>query len=45
MDYGDEVQVEIERFLSTGQIDDESALDELFAKFSDEQEQAVTKQA
>jgi hypothetical protein len=43
VDYGDEVQVEIERFLSTGQIDDESALDELFAKFSDEQEQAVTK--
>jgi len=33
--YGDEVQVEIERFLSDGHIDDESALKELFAKFSD----------
>ena len=35
VDYGDEVQVEIERFVSNGHIDDESALDELFAKFSD----------
>lgn len=45
VDYGDEVQIEIERFLSTGQIDDESALDELFAKFSDKEEPAVTKLA
>ena len=35
VDYGDEVQVEIERFRSDGHIDDESALEELFAKFSD----------
>jgi hypothetical protein len=35
VDYGDEVQVEIERFRSDGHIDDESALQELFAKFSD----------
>jgi hypothetical protein len=45
VDYGDEVQIEIERFLTTGQIDDESALDELFAKFSDKEDQAVTKLA
>ena len=38
VDYGDEVQVEIERFVSNGHIDDESALDELFAKFSDKEE-------
>jgi hypothetical protein len=35
VDYGDEVHVEIERFRSDGHIDDESALEELFAKFSD----------
>lgn len=35
VDYGDEVQVEIERFRSDGHIDDESALEELFAKYSD----------
>jgi hypothetical protein len=35
VDYGDEVQVEVERFVSNGHIDDESMLDELFAKFSD----------
>ena len=45
VDYGDEVQVEIERFLSTGQIDGESALDELFAKFSDKDERALAKLA
>jgi hypothetical protein len=38
VDYGDEVQVEVERFVSNGHIDDESALDELFAKFSDKEE-------
>ncbi len=38
VDYGDEVHVEIERFVSNGHIDDESALDELFAKFSDKDE-------
>ncbi len=37
VDYGDEVQVEVERFVSNGHIDDESALDELFAKFSDKE--------
>src|SRR6266699_3269339 len=35
VDYGDEVQVEVERFVSNGHIDDETALDELFATFSD----------
>jgi hypothetical protein len=38
VDYGDEVQVEIERFRSKGKIDDESALEELFNKFSDAEE-------
>ncbi|HMC64088.1 MAG TPA: hypothetical protein VKI65_04050 [Gemmataceae bacterium] len=38
VDYGDEVHVEIERFVSNGHIDDESALEELFAKFSDKDE-------
>jgi hypothetical protein len=37
VDYGDEVHWEIERFVSDGKIDDETALDELFAKFSDEE--------
>ncbi len=41
VDYGDEFQVEIERFVSNGHIDNESALNELFAKFSDKDE-AVT---
>jgi hypothetical protein len=35
VDYGDEVQVEIERFVSNGHIDDEAALDDLFANYSD----------
>ncbi len=34
-DYGDEFQWEVERFRSTGDIVDESAIEELFAKFSD----------
>lgn len=34
VDYGDEVQIEIERFVSNGHIEDESALIELFARFS-----------
>jgi hypothetical protein len=38
VDYGDEVHVEIERFVSNGHIDDESALEELFANFSDREE-------
>ncbi len=41
VDYGDETHVEIERFVSNGHMDDESALEELFAKFSDKEE-AVT---
>ena len=44
VDYGDEVQVEIERFVSDGHIDDEAALDELFAHFSDK-EDPVTQNA
>ena len=35
VDYVDEVHVEIECFRSDGHVDDESALKELFAKFSD----------
>jgi hypothetical protein len=42
VDYGDEFQVEIERFVSNGHIDDESALAELFAKFTDTDEKTVT---
>lgn len=38
VDYEDEVHVEVERFISNGHIDDESALDELFANFSDKEE-------
>lgn len=38
VDYGDEVHVEIERFISTGSIEGEAALDELFADFSDAEE-------
>ena len=40
VDYGDQVHIEIERFVSNGRIDDEAALAELFAQFSDEE--AVT---
>jgi hypothetical protein len=36
VDYGDELHWEIERFLSNGSIEDESALAALFANFSDE---------
>lgn len=35
VDYDDEVQVEIERFKSSGEIFDEGALEELFAVHSD----------
>jgi hypothetical protein len=38
VDYGDDVQIEVERFVSNGHIDDESALDELFTQFSDKEE-------
>ncbi len=41
VDYGDEVQVEVERFTSNGHIEDEAALAELFAKFSDKDEGPV----
>ncbi len=43
VDYDDEVHVEIERFRSDGRIDDETALDELFARFSDKEEPAVAQ--
>lgn len=42
VDYDDEVQIEIERFVSNGHIDDESALHELFEKFSDKKELVTT---
>lgn len=42
VDYGDEVQIEVERFVSDGTIADESALDELFANFSDKEEEIVS---
>ncbi len=41
VDYEDEVHVEIERFHSKGAIEDESALDELFANFSDKEEPVI----
>jgi hypothetical protein len=41
VDYDDEVQIEIERFVSNGHIDDESALVELFANFSDKDDPVV----
>ena len=44
VDYGDEVQMEIERFCSNGEIKDESLLEELFARFSDMEEEQ-TQQA
>ncbi len=37
VDYGDEFQWEVERFVKEGAMEDESALDELFAQFSDEE--------
>jgi hypothetical protein len=37
VDYGDEFHWEVERFVSNGHLADEVALDELFAKFSDEE--------
>jgi hypothetical protein len=42
VDYGDEVQVEVERFVSGGDIDGESALADLFARFSDKDEETVS---
>ena len=44
VDYGDDVHVEIERFVSNGHIDDESALEKLFTQFSD-QDEPVTDHA
>jgi hypothetical protein len=38
VDYGDKIQVEVERFVSTGLIEDAAALEELFANFSDKEE-------
>jgi hypothetical protein len=38
VEFLEEGDVEVERFVSGGQIDDEAALDELFAKFSDKEE-------
>ena len=35
VDYGDEVQIEVERFSSDGTIVDETAIEELFAKLPD----------
>ena len=35
VDYEDEVQVEVEVFRSNGEIDDETAIEKLFAKHSD----------
>ena len=38
VDYDDEIHIEIERFVSSGRIEDESALDDLFTRFSDKEE-------
>lgn len=40
--HGKSVLVEAERFVRTGNIDDESALDVLFARLSDKEEPTVT---
>jgi hypothetical protein len=45
VDYDDEVHVEIERFRSIGEMCDESALDELFARFSDKGESVAEHDA
>jgi hypothetical protein len=37
VDYGDEVRVDIERYVSDGHIDDESILKRLFALWADEE--------
>jgi hypothetical protein len=41
VDFLDDGDVEVERFVSTGHIGDESVLAELFAKFSDEEAPAT----
>jgi hypothetical protein len=33
-DYGDDVQIEVERYVSSGEIADEASLDDLFARHS-----------
>jgi hypothetical protein len=43
VDYGDEVQIEVERFTSSGQIENESALGDLFVRFSDSQGQVPAR--
>ncbi len=45
VDYGDELHWEIERFVSNGKIEDESALEDLFARFSDDEEPATSHDA
>jgi hypothetical protein len=41
VDYGDEFHWEVERFRSDGEIENETAIDELFASFSDPIEEQV----
>jgi hypothetical protein len=38
VDYGESVQVEVEKFASAGEIEGERALDDLFAQYSDHEE-------
>ena len=46
VDFLEDGDVDVERFVSSGAIEEESALDELFARFSDqEQEPTVTHDA
>ena len=41
VDYGDEFQWEVERFRSSDAIEGRSAIDELFAKFSEPNEETA----
>jgi hypothetical protein len=41
VDYGDEFQWEVERFVKAGAMEDESVLEELFDQFSDEEAPAT----
>ncbi len=37
IDFLEEGTIDVERFASTGKVEDEAALEELFARFSDEE--------
>jgi hypothetical protein len=41
VDYGDELHWEVERFRSNGKMEDESAIEELFAQYAEPQEEPM----